>query len=57
MDFTVKGSFRVKNKVRPFCVTVDAANEKSALEKVYGSLGSNYQCKRRFVTGVSVARK
>ncbi len=57
MKFEIKGSFRLKRKVQPFCISVDAANEAKAMEKVYGMLGGNYQCKRRFVKGVSIAKK
>lgn len=57
VKFNVKGTFRLNRKVQPFSIDVEAANERSALEQVYGRLGSNYQCKRRFVKGVSIVKQ
>lgn len=54
--YVVKGFFRmgIMGVTQKFCLDVDAKTEKAAIDKVYCLLGSNSQCKRRFVKVDSV---
>ncbi|MFA5406828.1 MAG: 50S ribosomal protein L18Ae [Candidatus Nanoarchaeia archaeon] len=59
MMFEVKGSFRLNDKRQSFKLMINADNERSAVEKVMASIGSNHKCKRRFVKveAVNVAKQ
>jgi len=52
--FVIKGTFRIGDRRQSFTMKVEAPNEGLAKEKVYVRLGSNHQCKRRFIKLESV---
>jgi large subunit ribosomal protein LX len=54
MMYEVKGSFRIGDKYQPFNIKVNAVSENTALERVYSKIGSNHNCKRRFIKVESV---
>lgn len=56
MRFEVSGKFRNGVVWMPFTKTVEAHNERFAVEKVYSLIGSNHKVRRNLIKIESVRR-
>ena len=57
MLFEITGNFFDGAMRKEFCKSIDAQNEKMAVETIYALLGSQHRCKRRNIKVSKVSEK